>query len=150
MITIEGGGMVGMPGIASRIFASVARTGANIIMITQASSEHSVCLVCRREEAAIAAAGLEKDLSDTLHSGIIRSIRLNDGLEIIAVIGENMQGQPGLSGKLFSALGDIGVNILAIAQGSTELNISFVIKGDDKKTAITAIHRAFLSQRPRG
>ena len=150
MITIEGGGMVGMPGIASRIFASVARTGANIIMITQASSEHSVCLVCRREEALIAAEGLEKDLSDTLHSGIIRSIRLNDGLEIVAVIGENMQGQPGLSGKLFSALGDTGVNILAIAQGSTELNISFVIKGDDKNTAITAIHRAFLSQRPRG
>jgi len=141
--------MVGMPGIASRIFASVARTKTNIIMITQASSEHSVCLVCRREEAAIAAASLKKDLSDTLYSGIIRSIRLNDGLEIIAVIGENMQGQPGLSGKLFSALGDTGVNILAIAQGSTELNISFVIKGDDKNTAITAIHQAFLSQRPR-
>lgn len=150
MITIEGGGMVGMPGIASRIFASVARTGANIIMITQASSEHSVCLVCRREEALIAAEGLKKDLSDTLHSGIIRSIRLNDSLEIIAVIGENMQGQPGLSGKLFSALGDTGVNILAIAQGSTELNISFVIKSDDKNTAITAIHKAFFSQRPRG
>jgi len=148
MITIEGGGMVGMPGIASRIFASVARTGTNIIMITQASSEHSICLVCRRDEALIAAQGLEKDLSDTLHSGIIRSIRLTDGLEIIAVIGENMQGHPGLSGKLFSALGDTGVNILAIAQGSTELNISFVIKGDDKNTAITAIHRAFLSQNP--
>ena len=148
MITIEGGGMVGMPGIASRIFASVARTGANIIMITQASSEHSICLVCRREDAAAAAAGLEKDLSDTLLSGIIRSIRVSDGLEIIAVIGENMQGQPGLSGKLFSALGDTGVNILAIAQGSTELNISFVIRSDDKNTAITAVHRAFLSRPP--
>jgi len=149
MITIEGGGMIGMPGIASRIFASVARTGANIIMITQASSEHSICLVCRREEAAIAAAGLESDLSDTLHSGIIRSIRVSDSLEIIAVIGENMQGQPGLSGKLFSALGDTGVNILAIAQGSTELNISFVINSEDKNTAITAIHRAFLNHPPK-
>ncbi|MCK5735386.1 MAG: aspartate kinase, partial [Spirochaetaceae bacterium] len=147
MITIEGGGMVGMPGIASRIFASMARTGANIIMITQASSEHSVCLVCRRKEAAIAAEGLELDLSDILHSGIIRSIRLTNGLEIVAVIGENMQGQLGLSGKLFSALGDAGVNILAIAQGSTELNISFVIKGEDKQTAIKAIHQTFFAHR---
>ncbi|MCK5737456.1 MAG: aspartate kinase, partial [Spirochaetaceae bacterium] len=147
MITIEGGGMVGMPGIASRIFASMARTGANIIMITQASSEHSICLVCRREEAAIAAEGLEIDLSDILNSGIIRSIRLTNGLEIVAVIGDNMQGQLGLSGKLFSALGNAGVNILAIAQGSTELNISFVIKGEDKQQAIKAIHRTFFAHR---
>lgn len=144
MITIEGGGMVGMPGIASRIFASVAGTGTNIIMISQASSEHSICLVCRRKEARKAADGLRKDLSDAISSRMIRSIKLIDGLEIIAVIGENMRGQVGLSGKLFSALGDSDVNILAIAQGSTELNISFVIESKHKSEAITAIHRAFI------
>ena len=144
MITIEGGGMVGMPGVASRIFASVAKSGANIIMISQASSEHSICLVCRREEARKAADGLKKDLSDAISSRMIRNINLTDGLEIIAVIGENMRGQVGLSGKLFSALGDSDVNILAIAQGSTELNISFVIESRRKSEAITAIHRAFI------
>jgi len=144
MITIEGGGMVGMPGVASRIFASVANSGANIIMISQASSEHSICLVCRRDEARKAADTLKKDLSDAISSRMIRSINLTDGLEIIAVIGENMRGQVGLSGKLFSALGDADVNILAIAQGSTELNISFVIESKHKSEAITAIHRAFI------
>ncbi|MCK5249628.1 MAG: ACT domain-containing protein, partial [Spirochaetaceae bacterium] len=118
--------------------------GANIIMISQASSEHSICLVCRREEARKAADGLKKDLSDAISSRMIRNINLTDGLEIIAVIGENMRGQVGLSGKLFSALGDSDVNILAIAQGSTELNISFVIESRRKSEAITAIHRAFI------
>lgn len=144
MITIEGGGMVGMPGVASRIFSSVARTGANIIMFTQASSEHSISLVCRRSEAEKAARGLKKDLSDAISSRMIRNINLSNDLEIVAVIGDNMKGQIGLSGKLFSALGDADVNILAIAQGSTELNISFVIDGKNKSVAINAIHRAFI------
>ena len=144
MITIEGGGMVGMPGVASKIFSSVARTGANIIMFTQASSEHSISLVCRREEAFKATEGLKKDLTEAISSRMIRSINLTDGLEIVAVIGENMKGQVGLSGKLFSALGNANVNILAIAQGSTELNISFVIESKCKSTAINAIHKAFI------
>ena len=144
MVTIEGGGMVGMPGVASRIFAAVAAAGVNVIMISQASSEHSICLVCRREEAGAAAEVLRRDLADVIASRMIRDIKLTDGLEIVAVIGENMRGRVGLSGRLFSALGEAGVNILAIAQGSTELNISFVIDGADRITAITAIHRAFL------
>lgn len=144
MITIEGGGMVGMPGVASRIFSSVAKAGANIIMITQASSEHSISLFCRRTEAEKAAGALEKDLGDAISSRMIRSINLSNNLEIVAVIGDNMKGQVGLSGKLFSALGDADVNIVAIAQGSTELNISFVIDGKNKSAAINAIHRAFI------
>ena len=144
MVTIEGGGMVGMPGVASRIFASVAAAGVNIIMITQSSSEHSICLVCRDDEATLAAERLGIDLSEALASRMIRDIKVTDGLEIIAVIGENMRGRVGLSGKLFSALGEAGVNILAIAQGSTELNISLVIDGKDKSEAVGAIHRAFI------
>lgn len=144
MVTIEGGGMVGMPGIAGRIFSAVARAGVNIIMISQASSEHSICLVCKRNEAEYAARVLENDLSDALSSRLIRRIDVVGGLEIVAVIGENMRGQVGLSGKLFSALGEAGVNILAIAQGSSELNISFVIDGRTKTDALRAIHRAFI------
>ena len=144
MVTIEGGGMVGMPGIAGRIFSSVANAGANIIMISQASSEHSICLVCREEDSRKAASALKKDLNDALSGGIIRNINLDHNLEIVAVIGENMKGHVGLSGKLFSALGNAGVNILAIAQGSTELNISFVIEGSKKKNAISAIHKSFI------
>jgi aspartokinase/homoserine dehydrogenase 1 len=144
MITIEGGGMVGMPGIAGRIFASVAAAGVNIIMITQASSEHSICLVCRTDEAERAVDLLKRDLSDAIRSRMIRDIVITTGLEIVAVIGENMKGRVGLSGKLFSALGDAGINILAIAQGSTELNISFVIENSSKTEALGAIHRAFI------
>ncbi len=144
MITIEGGGMVGMPGIAGRIFASVAATGVNVIMISQASSEHSICFVCRKDEAEKAAKVLRDDLADAFSSSVVRDIKFLDGLNVVAVIGENMRGRVGLSGKLFSALGNAGVNILAIAQGSTELNISFVIDGADKNAAITAIHRAFI------
>lgn len=146
MITIEGGGMMGMPGVASRIFASVAAAGVNIIMITQSSSEHSISLVCRENEARIAADTLKKDLSDATASRMIRDIKVSGALEIIAVIGENMRGRVGLSGKLFSALGDAGVNILAIAQGSTERNISLVISGNDTETAIRAIHAAFIEE----
>ena len=144
MVTIEGGGMMGMPGIASRIFTSVANAGVNVIMFTQASSEHSICLVCRAAEARIAETVLKKDLEDAISGKVIRDIHLDENLEIVAVIGENMKGQRGLSGRLFSALGEAGVNILAIAQGSTERNISFVINGDKARDAITAIHRAFI------
>jgi aspartokinase/homoserine dehydrogenase 1 len=144
MVTIEGGGMVGMPGVAGRIFSSVARSGSNIIMITQASSEHSICLVFRSGDAAAAVKGLRKDLADAISSRMIKDINLIDGLEIVAVIGENMRGRVGLSGRLFGALGNAGVNILAIAQGSTELNISLVVAKSDKSTAINAIHQAFI------
>lgn len=144
MVTIEGGGMVGMPGVAGRIFSSVADAGANIIMISQASSEHSICLVCRANDAKKAAAALNRNMHDAISSGIIRNINLTENLEIAAIVGENMKGHVGLSGKLFSSLGEAGINILAIAQGSTELNISFVIEGNKKKEALSAIHKTFI------
>lgn len=144
MITIEGGDMVGMPGIVNRIFSSISNSGANIIMISQASSEHSLCLILRYEDAHRAVKSLKMELSDAISSRIIRSVKITDALEIIAVIGDNMRGQVGLCGKLFSSLGKANVNILAIAQGSTELNISFVIASENKSDAVVAIHRAFL------
>jgi len=144
MITIEGGDMIGMPGIVNRIFSSISNSGANIIMISQASSEHSICLILRYEDAHKAAKSLTEDLSDAISSRIIRSVRVTDELEIIAIIGDNMRGQVGLCGKLFSSLGEANINILAIAQGSTELNISFVIASKNKSKAILAIHKSLL------
>ena len=144
MITIEGGDMIGMPGIIDRIFSSISNSDANIIMISQASSEHSVCLILRYEDAHKAVKSLKKELSDSISSRTIRDVKITDALEIIAIIGDNMRGQIGLCGKLFSSLGRANVNILAIAQGSSELNISLVISNKDKTDAILAIHRAFL------
>jgi bifunctional aspartokinase / homoserine dehydrogenase 1 len=144
LINIEGNGMVGMPGVASRIFTSLAEADVNIIMISQASSEHSICIVCRQLEAEQACRNLEKDLADVVASHKIQRIDLRCDLELIAVIGENMKGQLGLSGRLFSALGDEHVNILAIAQGSSEKNISLVIEKRQREKALNAIHSTFL------
>lgn len=144
IINIEGGGMIGMPGMASRIFDSLARYNVNIIMITQASSEHSISIVCRTSEAQRAVKGLKIDLEEALIKKKIQSIEVINYLEIIAVIGDNMSGRIGFSGRLFSSLGEEKVNVLAIAQGSTEKNISLVVKSSDKDRALNAIHKTFL------
>lgn len=144
LINIEGGGMIGVPGIASRVFSSLAAADINIIMISQASSEHSICLVTRQAEAARAVTVLENDLQSEIESKIIQHIDLLENLEIVAIIGENMKGRPGISGKLFSALGNNNINVLAIAQGSSERNISFVISESDTRQALTVIHETFL------
>jgi aspartokinase/homoserine dehydrogenase 1 len=146
LVNIEGGGMIGVPGIASRVFHALAQAGVNVIMISQASSEHSICIVIRTKEAKRAIAGLQDELRQETESKMIEGFDLMEKLEIVAVIGENMRGRPGISGKLFSSLGSAGVNVLAIAQGSSERNISFVIEEKDKKRALETIHRAFLEE----
>jgi aspartokinase/homoserine dehydrogenase 1 len=150
LINVEGGGMLGVPGVASRVFRALAGEEINIIMISQASSEHSICIVCRNPEADRAAKALEAELAWELEERTINQIEVLRDLEIIAIIGENMRGTPGISGRLFSSLGDAKVNVLAIAQGSSERNISFVIHGQDKKRALNAIHSAFLEQEQSG
>jgi aspartokinase/homoserine dehydrogenase 1 len=144
LINIEGGGMVGLPGIAGRVFSALAETKINIIMISQASSEHSICFVVRDHEAGPAVSALENELELELHQKKIEQVQVERDLEIVAVIGENMKGRPGISGRLFGALGEAGINVLAIAQGSTEMNISFVVPRRDRKKALNAVHRAFF------
>lgn len=144
IINVEGGGMIGMPGMASKIFESLARNDINIIMITQASSEHSISIVCRSFEVKNAVEGLRRDLEEALFQKKIQNIEVINNLEIIAVIGDNMRGRIGFSGDLFSSLGDEKVNVLAIAQGSTEKNISLVVKTEDKSRALNALHKTFL------
>lgn len=144
LINIEGGGMMGMPGIASRIFKSLAEADVNIIMITQASSEHSISVLCRSEETATAIEKLNENLEEVIKRRKIQKIDVVDNLVVIAVIGENMIGQIGLTGQLFSAVGDEDINVLAIAQGSSERNISFVINRKDKEKTLKAVHKKFI------
>jgi len=146
MLNVEGGGMVGLPGIAGRIFTALAAARINIIMISQASSEHSICLVVRDAQAEPAVRALREDLELELHQKKVEQIQVERDLEIVAVIGENMRGRPGISGRLFSALGDAAINVLAIAQGSTEMNISFVVHRDDRRRTLNAVHDAFFTR----
>ncbi len=136
--------MIGMPGMASKIFDSLAKSGVNIIMITQASSEHSISIVCRSLEVKEAVKGLETDLEEAIKQKKIHKIEVINNLEIIAVIGDNMRGRIGFSGRLFSSLGKEEVNVLAIAQGSTEKNISLIVESHEKERALNAIHKTFL------
>jgi aspartokinase/homoserine dehydrogenase 1 len=145
LVNVEGGGMVGVPGIAARLFGALARSAVNIIMISQASSEHSICVVCRQEEAGRALSSLKEELAAELEARQIQNLESRRELAIVAVIGERMRGTPGISGRLFSALGREGVNILAIAQGSSETNISFVIEKKAEATALRTVHQAFLA-----
>jgi len=144
LVNIEGGGMMGIPGFAARAFGALARAGVNIIMISQASSEHTICLVFRSEEGERAVAALRSELAAELEARRIQDFSLRGGLVVVSVIGENMRGAPGMAGRLFSALGAGGVNILVIAQGSSERNISFVVDEKDRGGALRTVHKEFL------
>lgn len=146
LINIEGGGMLGIPGFASRVFKVLAEAEVNVIMISQASSEHTICIVCREDEAIKALEAMKSELKEEVESRKIQSFDLIKNLEIIAIIGENMRGTPGMAGKLFSTLGENKINILAIAQGSSERNVSFVINKEDTEKALNVIHKSFLGK----
>jgi bifunctional aspartokinase / homoserine dehydrogenase 1 len=149
LLNIEGGGMMGIPGFAARIFSALAREGINIIMFTQASSEHTICLVFRTAEGERALAALNHELAPELATRRIDRFELLRDLLIVSVIGENMHGTPGMAGRLFSCLGRAGINILAIAQGSSERNISFVVEERSHVLALRTIHAEFLSGKAR-
>jgi len=144
LLNIEGGGMIGIPGIAARIFSALAREGVNIIMISQASSEHTISLVFKAGEADRALGALRRELALELETGRLEELELVRDLVVISVIGENMRGTPGIAGRIFSALGAARVNVLVIAQGSSERNISFVVAGGQHVAAVRTIHDAFL------
>ena len=146
LVNVEGGGMIGIPGFAARLFDCLARIRVNIIMISQASSEHSICLVFPEPDVERVKAALSEELEAELRTARIQDFKIIKNLIIVAVIGENMRGTPGISGRLFSALGRERINVLAIAQGSSEINISFVIDRENKDGALRCIHRAFLEE----
>lgn len=128
LLSIQGSGMIGVPGTASRVFKSLAENKISIILIIQASSEHSITLAIAPENAIKAQQVLANEFSDDIALQKIDKINVKDNMSIVAIIGENMQQTPGIAGKIFSALGENGINISAIAQGSSECNITLVIE----------------------
>lgn len=144
LINIEGAGMIGVPGISSRLFAAIREAGISVILISQASSEHSICFAVPCEQAALAALTARQAFTEELREQKINSIDVEDRCAILAAVGENMPGVPGIAAKFFGALGKAGVNVRAIAQGSSELNISAVIQDRDSKKALRALHAAFF------
>lgn len=144
LLSLEGSGMVGVPGISKRLFESLSKEKINIILITQASSEQSICVAVDEANAKKAKQVLDSEFIHEIADYKVQPVILENDLSIIALVGDNMKNHTGISGKMFSALGRNGVNIRAIAQGSSEKNISTVIKTVDVKKAINVLHEDFF------
>ncbi|MFZ0455006.1 MAG: bifunctional aspartate kinase/homoserine dehydrogenase I, partial [Ignavibacteriaceae bacterium] len=147
LIRIQGSGMIGVSGIAQRIFSALAQVKINVILITQASSEHSLCIAVLPQYASLAKKSIEKEFKFEIFENLVNEPIIEDNVSIVAVVGENMRNYPGISGKVFQALGRNGINVVAIAQGSSELNISTVISREHESKALNALHDSlFLSK----
>jgi len=144
LISIEGSGMIGVPGFAKRVFAGLNDGSINVILISQGSSEHSICVAVRNDAKHQAIQMLEHTFEKEISNGIIQPIGASGDVSIIGLVGENMRNHPGISGRMFGSLGRNGVNVLAIAQGSNERNISAVIHSADRKKAINVLHESFF------
>jgi aspartokinase/homoserine dehydrogenase 1 len=144
LIRIEGGGMVGVTGIAGRLFRTLAQNRINVILITQASSEHSICVAVEPKFAEAAVKTLSTEFDQELHQGKISTIEKEDNLSVVAVVGANMRFRSGVSGRVFKTIGNHKINVHAIAQGSSELNISFIIANSNLKEAMNALHNEFF------
>ena len=144
LLNLEGSGMVGIPGFSMRLFAALARERINVVLITQSSSEHSICVGVNEGDTATAQMAVDDEFAVEIAAGRIEPLRPERELAIVALVGENMKDHPGISGKLFGALGQNGVNIRAIAQGASEKNISTVIRAADVRKAINVLHEAFF------
>lgn len=148
LVTIEGRGMLGVPGVAARTFGSVAATGTSVPLITQASSEQSICFAVPAETASKVLVALEDTFRYELERGDIDRVWATDEVTIITVVGAGMRNTPGIAGRIFSALGSSGVNVIAIAQGSSEVSISLVVDGGDTEMGVRAIHDLTLTDSP--
>ena len=144
LCTVSGTGMFGVPGIAGRIFGALALANINVILITQGSSEHAISFAVQPAAAERARDAVEEAFAFEIERGVVNRIKVEKDLSVVAIIGENMRYQPGISGRLFRALGKNGINAVAIAQGSSELNVSVVISREDETKALNALHEAFF------
>lgn len=144
LVTVQGTGLLEEGAALSRVFKALAESKIKIILISQASSEQSICLAIKTEETSLAKKTLEKEFTYEIKSGEMEDVSLLHGLATLAVVGENMRQNPGTSGRLFRALGQNNINVVAIAQGSSELNISAVIPQADLQKALNALHEAFF------
>ena len=143
LITVGGPGIVGAPDVVGRTFSTTAQAHATILLISQSSSQNDICLIVAGSDAKRTVEALRKEFAQDVAHEKVEHITVDPSIAIVAVVGENMRGTPGVAGRLFSALGRENVNIIAIAQGSSESNISFVVSDKDMKTAVRAVHREF-------
>jgi bifunctional aspartokinase / homoserine dehydrogenase 1 len=144
LLSLEGSGMVGIPGISKRLFEALANNNINVILITQGSSEHSICVGIDALVTETAKRSVDSAFEVEIAQGSIDPIIVETELAVLALVGDNMKSHSGVSGKMFSTLGRNGINIRAIAQGSSEKNISAVILEADVKKAINVLHEAFF------
>jgi aspartokinase/homoserine dehydrogenase 1 len=144
LLSLEGSGMVGIPGFSKRLFEALANEKINVILITQGSSEHSICVGIDELNAGAAKKSVDAAFSHEIETEKVDPLIVEKDLAIVALVGDNMKSHPGISGKMFSALGRNGVNVRAIAQGSSERNISAVIASQDVKKAINVLHEEFF------
>lgn len=144
LISLEGSGMVGIPGFSKRLFEVLAAQKINVILITQSSSEHSICVGIDAHNAKNARLAIDEAFAYEIDAKKVEPLQVENGLAIIALVGDQMKNHTGISGRLFSALGKNGVNIRAISQGSSERNISAVLNKADINKAINVIHEAFF------
>ena len=144
LLSLEGSGMVGIPGFSKRLFEALASKKINVILITQGSSEHSICVGIDAVNATAAQKSIDEVFAYEIETKKVDPIVVENNLAIIALVGDNMKSHPGISGKMFGNLGKNGVNVRAIAQGSSERNISAVIAMEDVKKAINVLHEEFF------
>ncbi|MFS8616464.1 MAG: bifunctional aspartate kinase/homoserine dehydrogenase I [Solitalea sp.] len=144
LLSLQGSGMMGMVGTSMRLFAALARKGVNVILISQASSEYSICIAVDPRFTDTARRELESEFRYEMSLGQIEAIQVMANLSIVALVGENMKHSPGVAGRMFRALGRNGINVFAISQGSSELNISAVVSQRDEAKALNALHEAFF------
>ena len=143
LVNLEGSGMIGVPGTADRLFAALKNAGVSVTLISQASSEHSICIAVPNALAERAAQVIRDAFADELDSGQIQRVDVTPAQSIVAVVGDGMEGTPGIAARFFGTLGRAGINIRAIAQGSSERNISAVVDSDEATRALRAAHSGF-------
>jgi len=144
LLSLEGSGMVGIPGFSKRLFEALSGEKINVILITQGSSEHSICVGVDEPNVAVAKQAVDNAFGHEIETGKVEPLIVEKELSIIALVGDHMKSHPGISGKMFGALGKNGVNVRAIAQGSSERNISAVVAAGDVKKAINILHEEFF------
>ena len=144
LITVHGLGMVGVIGVNYRIFKALAKKGISVFLVSQASSENSTSIGVRGEDTKAACDALNTEFSKEIEQGVISKMRALEGLATVAVVGKNMKGNAGIAGRLFQTLGRNGINVIACAQGASEMNISIVLEGELLRKALNVIHDSFF------
>lgn len=144
LLRLQGSGMIGVAGVSKRLFGALAEKAVSVILITQASSEHTICFAVRPDDALLAKQAIEEEFKLELLTRLVDPVVVEEERSIVSVVGENMQRTPGVAARMFAALGKNGVNIIAIAQGSSELNISAVVEQSNETKALNALHEEFF------